>query len=139
QPAAPSGEAVLNHPRAFGLMCTVAWTELVQALRQDGHQVNDSSGPNVRKWIESRVRDSIAAPPSATAGVAGDAVETLAERFEAMDAAGDKWVACVAASGLVRSHLAALSRQPAAPLGELVTASCLCPDGLCVGCNALKE
>lgn len=40
--------------------------------------------------------------------VTGDAVEQLAERFEAMHAKGDKWISCVAASSLVRSHFAAI-------------------------------
>lgn len=58
-PAAPLPPAF--NQRAFGLSCTVAWTELVLALRADGHQVGDSSGPNTRKWMEAIVRDTFAA------------------------------------------------------------------------------
>lgn len=63
---APPAEAVI-HPNVFGLSCTVAWTELVDALRADGHDVKNSSGPNVRKWIENIVRMTFAtqAPPAA--------------------------------------------------------------------------
>lgn len=50
------------NPRAFGMACTVAWTELAIALRADGHTVKDSSGPTVRKWIEGIVLDTFAAP-----------------------------------------------------------------------------
>lgn len=50
-------DAVLK-PQGFGIACTVAWTELVQALRADGHQVNDNSGPTVRKWLTEVVRDT---------------------------------------------------------------------------------
>ncbi len=44
--------------RVLGIACTVAWTELVQALRADGHDVKDSSGPTVRAWMETIVRDT---------------------------------------------------------------------------------
>lgn len=50
-------DAVLKPP-GFGISCTVAWTELAQALRADGHVVHDKSGPTVRKWIEDVVRDT---------------------------------------------------------------------------------
>lgn len=60
EPAATPAAPEFNR-NAFGLACTVAWTELVQALRADGHQVGDKSGPTVRKWIEDIVRDTFAA------------------------------------------------------------------------------
>lgn len=56
------GESLTNEPKGLGLACTVAWTELVTAMRKDGHAVNDSSGPNTRAWIESIVRDAFTAP-----------------------------------------------------------------------------
>ena len=49
------------NPRAFGLACTVAWTELVTAMRKDGHTVNDKSGPNTRTWMERIIRDTFTA------------------------------------------------------------------------------
>lgn len=51
-------------PKGYGVACTIAWTELVQALRADGHAVNDSSGPTVRKWIQDIVRDTFKAQES---------------------------------------------------------------------------
>lgn len=51
-------------PKGFGLSCTIAWTELVHALRADGHAVNDSSGPTVRKWIQDIVLDTYKAQES---------------------------------------------------------------------------
>lgn len=50
--------------KVIGISCTVLWTELVVAMRKDGHAVNDSSGPNTRKVIESVVRDSFAPLPT---------------------------------------------------------------------------
>lgn len=47
--------------KPFGLSCTIAWTELAQALRKDGHPVGDSSGIHTRAWIEAIVRDTFAA------------------------------------------------------------------------------
>lgn len=58
-------------PKGLGLACTVAWTELVIAMRKDGHVVNDSSGFNTRAWIENMIRDTFTAP---AAPAAGDAV-----------------------------------------------------------------
>lgn len=55
-------------PRVLGIACTVAWTELATAMRADGHEIRDSSGPNTRGWIESIVRDALGAP-SPTAAV----------------------------------------------------------------------
>jgi len=62
KPAPRAPERPEFNPRAFSLACTVAWTELVRALRADGHDVKDSSGPTVRKWMEGKVRDTFAAP-----------------------------------------------------------------------------
>lgn len=60
--AAPKAGDMETSPNVFGIACTVAWTELVQALRADGHDVKDKSGPTTRKWIEGIVRDTFAAP-----------------------------------------------------------------------------
>jgi hypothetical protein len=70
----PAGEPAPAPPpafnqRAFGLSCTVAWTELVMALRADDHQVGDSSGPNTRKWMEAIVRDTFSVSSSDTAAM----------------------------------------------------------------------
>ena len=66
----PQAEQSAEQPRrqpspfikqAFGMSCTIAWTELATALRQDGHQVADKSGPHTRAWIEAIVRDTFLA------------------------------------------------------------------------------
>lgn len=89
-PAAPEFNRI-----AFGLACTVAWTELVQALRADGHQVGDKSGPTVRKWIEDIVRDTFARP-TATAAPA-------AEAEHQRDLLGQAIVDAAARAGIIRA------------------------------------
>lgn len=54
------GDVRIFSRNAFGLACTVAWTELVQAMRKDGHTVLDKSGPETRKWMEAVIRDTFA-------------------------------------------------------------------------------
>lgn len=51
----------VERPKGFGIACTVAWTELVNAMRADGHPVGDKSGPNTRAWMEAIVADTFAA------------------------------------------------------------------------------
>lgn len=63
-PAEPQPHDVPEfNQRMFGMACTIAWTELVTALRTDGHTVSDKSGPTVKKWIEGIVRDTFRAAP----------------------------------------------------------------------------
>lgn len=52
----------IDRPPGFGMVCTVAWTELVQALRKDGLTVLDQAGPETRKWIASVVACVVASP-----------------------------------------------------------------------------
>ncbi|MFA4499929.1 hypothetical protein P2B16_14925 [Xanthomonas perforans] len=60
-PRGPAAQLLSSAPRGLGLACTIAWSELVLALRADGHEVRDSSGPNTRQWMETIVRDTFAA------------------------------------------------------------------------------
>lgn len=71
---------------AFGAACTVAWTELRLALRADGHQAADSSGPAVRAWLERMVGamfETVAPAPEQA-----DAARYIAELERAVAAAG---------------------------------------------------
>jgi hypothetical protein len=44
--------------KAFGLACTVAWTELHNAMSADGMNPPEKCGSETRKWIKQVVRDS---------------------------------------------------------------------------------
>lgn len=46
----------------FKTMCTVAWTELVSALRADQYTIADKAGPHTRQWIEGMVTAAITEP-----------------------------------------------------------------------------
>lgn len=48
---------------AFGIMCTVAWTELWTALRADGGAPSEKCGPHVREWIEKLCRRELEQKP----------------------------------------------------------------------------
>jgi hypothetical protein len=47
---------------AFRLACTVAWTQLVQAMEQDGMTVEGKPGVATRNWIEESVRGVMETP-----------------------------------------------------------------------------
>lgn len=51
---------IAKSTHAFGLACTVAWTELHNALTADGINVPTKCGSATRAWIESVVRDTFA-------------------------------------------------------------------------------
>lgn len=61
-------------PKGFGLACTVAWTELHNAMEADGMNPPDKCGPETRKWIEQVVRDSFAVASSQVCVDVGDGV-----------------------------------------------------------------
>lgn len=94
--------------RALGIACTVAWTELVQALRSDGHEVGDSSGPATRKWIVDVVRDTFAQPQPASAPVGADDLEA---RLEAAERANESLRIDVAEAHNVRRHVQEKNRE----------------------------
>lgn len=88
QPAAEVTKPAFDQ-KGFGLACTIGWTELVKAMRADGHDVKDSSGPNTRKWMEEIVRDTFAPlpnPPQPSASVGERARELLAKEYR-----GHRW------------------------------------------------
>lgn len=48
-------------PPGYGIACTVVWTEIVQALRADGVEVGDKSGPAMNELIRRTVQQEFSA------------------------------------------------------------------------------
>jgi len=60
-----------EQPKAFGMACKVAWTELHNAMAEDGMNPPTKCGKATRKWIEEVVRNEFANLPTPAASPAG--------------------------------------------------------------------
>lgn len=54
-----TGKFCPTRPPGFGIACTVIWTEIVQAMRADGFDVPDKSGPRMTDWIKALAADTL--------------------------------------------------------------------------------